>query len=192
MIKIDIPILVEGKYDKIKLSSFIEGNIIVTDGFGVFNNEEKIKMIKRLGQKAGVLILTDSDSGGFIIRNYLKGRMDGVKVYNAYIPEILGKEKRKTTGGKEGLLGVEGVKGEIILKAIEKSGALGAKNNKAQEIKRGQLYDDGLIGGENSKERRAALLKACDLPNKIGTNELLKVLNSLFTLEEYKEILTKI
>lgn len=198
MVKLKQAVIVEGKYDKIKLSSIIDSLIITTDGFGVFKNSEKSALIKELAEKQGVIILTDSDSAGFKIRNYIKNITGKGKIINVYIPDIFGKEKRKAAASKEGKLGVEGVPNDIIIAALEKAGVTAAKNednNKdtnKNEITRIMLYEDGFMGKDGSSERRKKLLKALSLPEMLSTNGLLEVLNTMFSLEEYESAANKI
>ena len=156
MIKIDRVVIVEGRYDKIKLSSVIDGIIIETDGFGIFNNKEKQKLIRKLAETKGLLILTDSDSAGFKIRSFIRGIVPAEYIKHAYIPDIFGKEKRKTEPSKEGKLGVEGVKVPVIIEALEKAGVLCEKTKKSErrEITKLDLYEDGLSGKENSDALR--------------------------------------
>lgn len=193
MIHLDQAIIVEGKYDKIKLSSIIDAVIIVTNGYGIFKDEEKLAIIRHYASTTGVIIVTDSDSAGFKIRNYLKGAIGGGKVINVYIPDVMGKEKRKIKPSKEGKLGVEGISKEMILEAFKKSGVVfSEKVKKAGEITRIDLYEDGLFGGENSSAKRAALLKKLGLPSLLSTSGLLEILNSMMDVEEYKKIVFQI
>lgn len=198
MVKLKQAVIVEGKYDKIKLSSIIDSLIITTDGFGVFKNSEKSALIKELAEKQGVIILTDSDSAGFKIRNYIKNITGKGKIINVYIPDIFGKEKRKTAPSKEGKLGVEGVPNDIIIAALEKAGVTAANNEDNNKdtnknaITRIMLYEDGFIGKDGSSERRKKLLKALSLPEMLSTNGLLEVLNTMFSLEEYESAANKI
>ncbi|MBE7039285.1 MAG: DUF4093 domain-containing protein [Ruminococcaceae bacterium] len=181
MIKLKETIVVEGKYDKIKLSSIFDANIIDIGGFKVFKNKENIELLKRIAEKKGIIILTDSDSSGFKIRNYLKSCLAGKKVYNVYIPDIKGKEKRKDKPSSEGLLGVEGMEKEIIIQAFEKSGVFNNKTDfsKDKKITKADLYRAGLYGKENSKEKRMEFLKKNNLPQKLSSNSLIEILNSL-------------
>lgn len=189
MIKVEQAIIVEGKYDKIKLESFIDAIIIETDGFAVFKNKEKQSLIRRLAEKRGIVILTDSDSAGFIIRNFLGGCLPKDKVFHVYIPDIFGKEKRKDSPSKEGKLGVEGIEKEIIINAFKKAGILcSEKKSEAQKITNYHLYEDGFTGGKNSKSRRAQLLKKLDFPERISTSALLQLMNAFMTFEEYKSV----
>lgn len=192
MIHIEQAIIVEGKYDKIKLSSVIDGVIIVTDGFGIFKDKEKMSLIRAYASKTGIIILTDSDSAGFKIRNYLKGSVDG-KITNVYIPDVFGKEKRKEKASKEGKLGVEGIDHEIILDAFKKAGVVFSQRDKDMpKITRVDLYNDGLSGGKNSSLKRKKLLKYLGLPELISVSGMLDILNSMFTPEEYRQIISEI
>lgn len=182
-------LIVEGKYDKIKLSSVTDALIITTDGFSVFKNKEKLALIKSLAESCGVIILTDSDSAGFKIRNYIRGCTQKGRIINLYIPDIFGKEKRKTAPSKEGKLGVEGMSAEILRNALIKSGVALSEDEKprlnwATKI---MLFDDGLTGRENSSEKRKKLLKQLSLPSLLSSNSLIDVLNTMFTQEEYKK-----
>ena len=160
MLKLKEVVIVEGKYDKIKLSQILDALIIDVGGFNVFKNKEKVQMIKKLADKNGVLILTDSDHAGFMIRNYLNGIIPQDKIKHAYIPDIIGKEKRKKTYSKERKLGVEGVDDKIILDAINKvSLKKEEKTNNIKEITKMDFYEDGLSGRDNSSDKRKKLLK---------------------------------
>lgn len=194
MIKIDRVVIVEGRYDKIKLSSILDAVIIETEGFGIFNNKEKQKLIRRLAQTKGLLILTDSDSAGFKIRSFIKGIVPSEQIKHAYIPDIFGKEKRKTEASKEGKLGVEGVKPQIIIDALEKAGVLCEETEKTErrQITKLDLYEDGLSGRPNSDALRKKLLLHLDLPEKLTSNALIEVLNTFLTYEEYKKALEDI
>lgn len=189
MIKIDRAVIVEGKYDKIKLQSVLDAVIIETDGFGVFNDEEKRALIKKLAFTKGLLILTDSDSAGFKIRNYVKNIASGGDVINAYIPDIFGKEKRKSKPSKEGKLGVEGVPLEALKSALLRCGVTPAKNEEAdkRKITKLDLFEDGFSGGENSAEKRRLLLKELDLPEKMSANGLIEIINAFLSYDEYKK-----
>lgn len=183
MLYTDKAIIVEGKYDKIKLSSVIDGVIIQTNGFELYKNEEKRRMIKLFADKAGIIILTDSDSAGFQIRNYIKSFVSGDKITNVYIPDIFGKEKRKDKPSKEGKLGVEGVSAEILIKAFESSGALCEKTS-GKNITNLDLYELGLVGTKDAHSKRKALLKALDLPEHISSKSMLDILNKCFSKDE--------
>lgn len=196
MYKIKETIVVEGVYDKIKLSRFIDGVIITTHGFSIFKSDALMKSIKTLAEKTGIVILTDSDSAGFQIRNYIKQALPGSKVLHAYIPDIHGKEKRKKTAGKEGLLGVEGVNDDIIIDALRKAGCTldGDKQSQRQgrKITKADMFKLGLSGGENSYELRNKLSKELGLPAKISANMLLDVINRLLNYDELCEIIQNI
>ncbi len=194
MIKIDKIVIVEGKYDKIKLSSILDAVIIETDGFGIFNNKEKQLLIRKLAQTKGILILTDSDSAGFTIRSFIKGIVPEEQITHAYIPDIFGKEKRKTEFSKEGKLGVEGVKPEIIIEALEKAGVFCEKTEKSNKrnITKLDLYEDGLSGSPESKELRKRLLKYLELPERITANALVQILNTFLSFDDYKKAVEEI
>ena len=194
MLHLKQAVIVEGKYDKIKLSSMIDSLIITTDGFSIFKNKEKISLIKELAEKDGIIILTDSDSAGFKIRNYIKGCTSKGKIINIYIPEIFGKEKRKAESSKEGKLGVEGISVKILTEAFEKAGITVSDNEKKESLvfTRARLFDDCLIGRANSEEKRKKLLKELSLPSALSTTAILEVLNTMYTEDEYKQAIEKI
>lgn len=187
MIHVKQTILVEGKYDKIRLSSCIDANIVVCHGFGIFRNKEKLDMLRRLAKADGLLILTDSDRAGFSIRSYVKGCIQEGKVYHAYIPDILGKERRKDKPSKEGLLGVEGMDEPVLMEALRRSGIFDdPAAPPRRRITVQDLYADGLSGGPNSHLLRKQLLRQCELPTRMSTREMVSTLNSLMTYEEYR------
>ena len=191
MIKVKEAIIVEGKHDKIKLANFIDGLIITTDGFGIFKNKEKQLLIRHLAQTRGILILTDSDGAGFVIRNFLKGSVPPDKIKNAYIPDIFGKEKRKAQPSKEGKLGVEGISEEILCRAIANSGAeceLNESVKSQKEITKTDLFEYGLTGTSNSSKNRDILKKALHLPENLTSNALLDILNCTVTKNEFEHI----
>ena len=189
MIKIEEVIVVEGKYDKNALRTITDAAIIETSGFGIFKDPLKLKLLRRLADYRGVIILTDSDSAGFAIRNYLKGALPEDKVKHAYIPDIAGKEKRKRVSGKEGKLGVEGMNREALEKALKKAGVLlgSGKGSGAerQMITKADLFAAGLSGRAGSASARALLLKKLDLPEHLSSNALLDVLNIIMSREEF-------
>ncbi len=194
MLKTDKIIIVEGRYDKIKLSSLVDAVIIETDGFGIFKDKQKQKLLRLLAEKKGLVILTDSDSAGFTIRNFICGFVPKEYITNAYIPDIFGKEKRKDSPSKEGKLGVEGVSAEVIRAALEKAGAL-CDNNGDQNrrlVTKTDFYLDGLTGTQGSKEKRLALLKALFLPERMTTNALIDIINSFMTYDDYKQVINNI
>lgn len=191
MIKVKQAIIVEGKYDKIKLSSIIDGIIIQTDGYGIFKDKEKLNLIRFYANTVGIIILTDSDSAGFRIRNYIKGSIkDTNKIINVYTPDIFGKEKRKLKPSAEGKLGVEGLDVKIILEAFKKANIDNFSiSDTSQKITHSDLYTLGLMGNPNSKKLRASLLKYLKLPERLTTSGLLDVLNTLYSLEDLEKIL---
>lgn len=191
MKKIDQVIVVEGKYDQIKLSSIVDALIITTDGFGIFKDKEKRELIKTVGEKNGVIILTDSDAAGFKIRAFLTSVLPKECVKHAYIPNIEGKEKRKEAPSKEGLLGVEGVDAETILHALELAGAEEKIiDSNDRKITKFDLYEFGFIGQKNSSELRREFLKRINLPQRLNSNSMLNILNSLMTYNEFVEHLS--
>ena len=190
MIKIKQAVIVEGKYDKIKLSGIIDAPIIQTDGFGIFKDKELQKMIRILAEKRGILVLTDSDSAGFKIRSFIGSTVDPKYVKNAYIPDIFGKERRKKKGGKEGKLGVEGMSPTQLLDSLRRSGAtiLGEESpRESAGITSADLMEKGFIG-PNSTQRRAELIKKLQLPQHISTKGLLEALNLLLSREEWEQM----
>ena len=192
MIAIKEAVVVEGKYDAIRLRSVVEATIVETDGFGIFRQPEKMELLRRLAQAQGLIVLTDSDSAGFVIRDRISGAISSGTIKHAYIPEITGKERRKKEPSKEGLLGVEGVNGDIVLQALWRAGATpldGTAERPTPYLTKARLYEDGLSGREDSARRRTALLKRLALPSKLSANRLIEVLNVLLTEQEYKEIL---
>jgi len=192
MIKVRQPIIVEGKYDKIKLESIVDGLIITTDGFRIYKDKEKIGLIRAFAEKDGIIILTDSDGAGFQIRNHLKGCIKNGKIYNVYIPDIFGKEKRKEKPSKEGKLGVEGIDKDILLKAFSDAGIFSEETERKEWLSKADMMDDGLIGGDGSAELRKMLCKRLKLPEHISTSALSEVLNRLYTREEYEKELKNI
>ena len=191
MIKVKEAIIVEGKHDKIKLANFIDGLIITTDGFGIFKNKEKQLLIRHLAETRGILILTDSDGAGFVIRNFLKGSVSPDKIKNAYIPDIFGKEKRKSQPSKEGKLGVEGISEEILCRAIANSGVECQLNNSSKsqkELIKTDLFEYGLTGSPNASQNRDILKKALHLPKNLTSNALLDILNCTMTKNEFDNI----
>ena len=191
MIKLKQAVIVEGRYDKIKLKNIIDAPIIETNGFRIFNDKQRQSLIRQIAEKRGILIMTDSDGAGFVIRNFLKGTVDKSKIKNCYIPQLSGKEKRKVRGSAEGFLGVEGVPDEVIIEAVRKSGAeiIGEETVKRNEITKADLYSLGLTGTENSAQKRKQLLDKLNLPGYLSTNAMLTALNCLYSLEELKNII---
>lgn len=193
MIRVERIIVVEGKYDKIKLSGIIDGVIIETEGFGIFKDKEKQKLLRKLAELKGLVILTDSDSAGFVIRSFISSIVPNEYIINAYIPDISGKEKRKDSPSKEGKLGVEGVDPDIILEALTRAGVFCSQSEekKLRAVTKGDLYDDGFTGTEDSKNKRLKLLKYLGLPERMTTNSMLKIINSYMTFDDYKEAVHK-
>ena len=192
MIHLNQAVIVEGKYDKIKLKNFLNAEIITTDGFSIFKNSEKVQMIRRIAEKRGIIIMTDSDSAGFVIRGHLTGVINKTYVTNVFVPEIKGKERRKQVASAEGLLGVEGLSEQVILKALVRAGVnleAGDTAQTAKKITHSDLYRLGLSGGENSRHKREKLMQALQLPKAMSTNQLLTALNSLTSLEKVEMIL---
>lgn len=193
MLRIKEAVVVEGKYDKIKLKGIIDAPIIETNGFRVFKDKEKQNLIRQLASKRGLLIITDSDSAGFVIRNFLKGIVKESAIKQCYIPQMKGKEKRKEKPSKEGYLGVEGISDEEIINAIKRSNATieGENVKKTEEITKNDFFELGLTGRGNSKANREKVLKYLNLPTYLTTNAMISALNVLVTKDEIKEILDK-
>lgn len=189
-LKISMPIIVEGKYDKIKLDSLVDATVFTTDGFALFKKAEKAALLRRLASEHGVIVLTDSDGGGTQIRSFLSGILPKEKTHHLYIPRIEGKEKRKDKPSRAGTLGVEGMEGELLYKLLSPFATDGDFQRRGGIDKR-RLYLDGLSGTENASEKRAALARALSLPPDLSANALLCAINLLYTEEEYQEILEK-
>ncbi len=193
MIKLKEAVIVEGKYDKIKLSSLVDGLIITTDGFGIFKDRDKRELIKTLAKKRGIIILTDSDSAGFLIRSHIKGFVSEGKIKNVFIPDVFGKEKRKSAPSKEGKLGVEGMDRELLENALKKAGIVEEKTSpNAKKVLKSDLFEDGISGGADSKAKRTRLLKELGLPERMSANALLETVNALYSFEEYKAAVSRI
>ncbi len=186
LIKLETPIIVEGKYDKIRLSNIIDAPIITTDGFRIFKDTEKRRLIARIAREKGIIIITDSDSAGMLIRNHIKNFVKDGSITNVYLPQLLGKEKRKPKGSAEGILGVEGTADEIIISALERAGITGEKYRKpARQLTKADLYSLGLYGGENSTELRKRVLRFMDLPDNLSVNSFLEAVNLLFDFDDF-------
>lgn len=180
-------IVVEGRYDRNMLLQVVDATVVETGGFSVFNDREKLIFLRRLAEKRGLILLTDSDGAGFVIRNYLKGALPKEHVKQAYIPDMPGKERRKRKPGKEGKLGVEGMSPQVLLEALRRSGATFADESPTMEknaITKADLLEKGLIG-PGSVARRQALLRELSLPAHLTPNALLEALNILFTPDEF-------
>ena len=194
MLKIKEAIVVEGRYDKNTLSQVVDGMILETSGFSVFKNEEKLELFRRLAAQRGLIVLTDSDGAGFVIRNFLKGAIPQEQVKHAYVPDVYGKERRKRSPGKEGKLGVEGMRPEVLVDALLKAGATVEGEETAAprgELTAADLFALGLTGMPDSASRRSALLRELNLPEHMNTKALLTVLNALYTAEEVAELVKK-
>ena len=194
MIKLKQAVVVEGKYEKIKLSSLIDAVIIQTNGYGIFKDSDKLALIRYYAAKTGIIIMTDSDSAGFKIRNFIKGAVDkNDTVINVYIPDIFGKEKRKLKPSCEGKLGVEGVDKEIILEALAKAGVCAeSSDNNSEKINKTDLFELGLSGGKNSSLLRKKLLAQLQLPELLSASAMLDVLNTMMDKEKLAEIVRTI
>lgn len=188
-------IVVEGRYDKNALAQVVDGPIVTLEGFSVFHNQEKLALLRRLAAERGLIILTDSDGAGFVIRNYLKGALPKEQVKHAYIPDIPGKERRKRAPGKEGKLGVEGMRPAVLLEALRRCGAVFLDGEAAcpagEPITKADLFSLGLTGGPNSAAKRRELLRRLDLPEHLTANGLLEVLNLLYSREAFWEAVEK-
>ena len=186
MLQIRQAIIVEGKYDKIKLSSLVKAVIIQTNGFGIFKDREKLALLRRIADRRGLVVLTDSDGAGFVIRNFLRGALPKDRVLHAYVPDIYGKERRKEKPGKEGKLGVEGMDEETLLRAPQNAGVQTAESGRQRDpITKYDLYTCGLSGHEGSQTARKKLLHALELPERMSANALLQALNVLYDREEF-------
>ena len=187
-LKIDLPIIVEGRYDRQKLLSVCDARIITTDGFAVFKKSEKLALIRALSEKSQVILLADSDGAGTVIRSYLKSALPKEKIIQLYIPKIEGKEKRKSEPSKEGTLGVEGMPAELLYELL-KPYASGCEVPSGRPITKADFYEDGLSGAENSAEKRDVLAKKLNLPPRMTPNALLSAVNFLISYDEYKNII---
>lgn len=187
MIHLESAVIVEGKYDKIRLSSFLDAEIITTDGFAIFKDKEKVAFLRKIAEKRGLIILTDSDHAGFMIRGHLTSVIDPKYITNVFVPEISGKEKRKSAPSKQGLLGVEGISEEIILAAFDKAGVTGEKREHKERITEAELYLLGLSGKENSAALRRRTAEKLGLPGGMSKTQFLTALNCLFDKNEFLE-----
>ena len=197
MKKVKEVIVVEGRYDKNALSQVVDATVITLGGFSVFNDKEKLAFLRRLAEKQGLIVLTDSDGAGFVIRNYLKGALPKELVKQAYIPDIYGKERRKRTPGKEGKLGVEGMKPDVLLAALARAGAtfLDEENGTGaagEPITKADLFELGLTGGPDSAAKRQAILRELELPEHLTANGLLEALNLLYSRGSFLEFAKKL
>lgn len=192
MISVKEVIVVEGRYDKNTLSQIVDATIVETEGFGIFKDKNKQEMLRNLAQRRGIIIFTDSDGAGFVIRNFIKGIVEPQYIKNAYIPDIPGKEKRKREASKEGKLGVEGMGPEIIVSALRSSGATideEVGESRYSEITKADLYTLGLVGREGSAEKRKVLQRRLGLPEHLSSNSLVRVLNIISSAQELQSML---
>ena len=185
MIRLDRPVIVEGKYDKIALENVVDALIITTDGFRVFKNREKCDLIRQLARKNGVIIMTDSDSAGAVIRSYLKKIISDCEIVNVYVPELRGKERRKAKPSKSGLIGVEGMSPEIIEEALKRSGVFSVKKENGRKITKTDMFVLGLSGREDSSLKRKDFLRFLGLPESLSSSAMLDVLNNMLTADEF-------
>ncbi len=195
MVKIKEAIVVEGRYDKNTLSQIVDATILETAGFGIFKDKQQMKLLRRAAEKRGLIVFTDADGAGFVIRNHIKSAIPGKYLKHAYTPDIFGKERRKREAGKEGKLGVEGMRPEVIIESLRKAGATiegETATRTVQEITKMELFELGLSGTPGSDEKRKKLMKHLDLPERMSTNGLLQALNLLYTLEELTELMEQI
>ena len=191
MVKIKEAIVVEGRYDKNTLSQILDAPILETSGFGIFKDKQQMRLLRRIAETRGLIVFTDSDGAGFVIRNHIKSAIPGKYLKHAYIPDIYGKEKRKAAPGKEGKLGVEGMTKEVILEALRRAGATieGEEATPVRQITKQDLMELGLSGGPDASSNRLKLLKKLNLPERMSPNAMLQALNLLYTLEELSEII---
>ena len=194
MVKIKEAIVVEGRYDKNTLSQIVDAPILETSGFGIFKDKQQMALLRRVAESRGLIVFTDSDGAGFVIRNHIKSVIPAKFLKHAYIPDIYGKERRKSAPGKEGKLGVEGMSPEIIVEALRRSGATleGEASKPRNQITKQDLMELGLSGGADASAKRLALLKKLDLPEHMSANAMLQALNLLYSLEELRELVREL
>lgn len=194
MVRIREAIVVEGRYDKNTLSQIVDAPILETSGFGILKDKQQLALLRRVASERGLIILTDSDGAGFVIRNFLKGAIDNRFLKHAYIPDIAGKERRKTAAGKEGKLGVEGMQPQVLIEALRRCGAtfIGETSERqAGDITKQDFVQWGLSGGQNSAEKRRNLLQLLDLPEHMSANAMLQALNLLYTRETLANMISE-
>ena len=194
MVKIKEAIVVEGRYDRNTLSQIVDAPIFETRGFGIFKDKAQMALLRQVAQRRGLIVFTDADGAGFVIRNHLKSAIPSQYLKHAYTPDIFGKERRKSAPGKEGKLGVEGMRPEIILDALRKAGATFEGENSApvHQITKQDLMELGLSGGADASAKRLALLKKLDLPQHMSANAMLQALNLLYDIQELKKIMIEL
>lgn len=193
MLKTDKVIVVEGKYDAIRLANIVDAAILRTEGFGVFRDKEKQELLRTLAEKRGLLVLTDGDSAGMLIRNYIRNIVPAEQITDVYVPDLFGKEKRKDKPSKEGKLGVEGIPDDILIEALRKAGVTEEGDVRAvpsdeRLITRMDFYRDGLAGGPNSRAKRLALQNALGLPERMTGKQLLRIINMMVSYDEYRAL----
>ena len=189
-IKINLPVIVEGKYDLIKLQSIIDGHIIKTDGFSIFKSEENKEYIKKVAEKNGVIVLTDSDGAGLVIRNHLSSILPKDKIFHIYPPQIEGKERRKSAPSKEGYLGVEGISADVLRTLFAPFESNEPKDK--TKVTKTDFFEDGLTGSIDSSTKRKALQKMLGLPSNISANALIDAINLMYTYDEYKNFIKEL
>lgn len=187
-IKLSQAVIVEGKYDKLKLSNILDAFIIETNGFAVFKDKKRLSFIKKLARDRGIIVITDSDHAGFMIRNYISSGIPKDRIINVYIPDVYGKEKRKATPSKEGKIGVEGMTKDVILSALDRAGVTSNVVENPDPVTNFDLYELGLSGTPNAKQNKKKLLKQLDLPEFLSTNSLISCINNMMTKEELYKI----
>lgn len=191
MVRIRQAIVVEGRYDKNTLSQVVDAPIFTTEGFGIRNNPENLELLRRVAKQRGLIVFTDSDGAGFVIRNFLKSAIAPEHLLHAYIPDVYGKERRKASPGKEGKLGVEGMSPQVIIECLRRAGASfedGENLSRQQQITKQDLVELGLSGGANSSFLRKKLLSKLEFPQHMSANALLQALNLLYTRSELEEL----
>ena len=194
MVKIREAIVVEGRYDKNTLRQIVDAPILETSGFGIFKDKQQLSLLRKVAETRGLIVFTDSDGAGFVIRNHIKSAIPGKYLKHAYIPDVMGKERRKAAPGKEGKLGVEGMSREILLEALRRAGATieGEDSPGNKGITKQDLMERGLSGGDNAGAKRQLLLKKLGMPERMSANAMLQALNLLCSLEELDAILKQI
>ena len=194
MVKVKEAIVVEGRYDKNTLSQIVDAPILETSGFGIFKDKQQMALLRQVAEKRGLIVFTDADGAGFVIRNHIKSAIPGKYLKHAYTPDIMGKERRKAAPGKEGKLGVEGMKPQIIVEALRNAGATieGEAAVSSNQITKQDLMELELSGGSNASENRIKLLKKLNLPERMSANAMLQTLNLLYTLDELKALMQEI
>lgn len=195
MVKIRQAIVVEGRYDKNTLSQIVDATILETSGFGIMHDKKQLSLLRRVAHNRGLIVFTDSDGAGFVIRNYLKSAIEPQYLLHAYIPDIFGKERRKQSPGKEGKLGVEGMTPEVILDCLRRAGAEIVDEPKlpaSEPITKQDLMELGLSGGKDSSLLRKKLLQKLDFPERMSSNAMLQALNLLYTLKDLQNIMKEL